>query len=53
MNHLKFSSTDINSSQWAIITGNPFRLDDMAKSLIPQGREIFWDREYRCWTGFF
>lgn len=53
MNHLKLSTADIYSSQWAIITGNPFRLEDMAKSLIPQGREIFWDREYRCWAGFF
>lgn len=51
MNHLKFSSADMNFSQWAIITGNPFRLDMMAKRLLSQGKEIFWDREFRCWTG--
>jgi uridine phosphorylase len=52
MNHLKFSSADMNFSQWAIITGNPFRLDMMAKRLLSQGKEIFWDREFRCWSGF-
>jgi uridine phosphorylase len=53
MNHLKFSSADMNFSQWAIITGNPFRLDMMAQKLLKQGREIFWDREFRCWSGYF
>jgi len=53
MNHLKLSSSDMNGSTWAIITGNPFRLDKMAQSLLCQGKEIFWDREFRCWSGFF
>jgi uridine phosphorylase len=53
MNHLKFTSEDINSSEWAIITGNPFRLEAMSKILMNHGKEIYWDREFRCWAGFF
>ncbi len=51
MNHLKFTSSDMHHAQWAIITGNPFRLELMANSLLSDSHEIFWDREYRCWVG--
>ncbi len=51
MNHLKFTAHDILSAQWAIITGNPFRIPTMSEILLEEGKEIFWDREYRCSAG--
>ena len=51
--HLDLTEKKIEGSKIAILTGDPFRVEKIAKKIDKGSKEIAWKREYRSYLSYF
>ena len=49
--HLNLTKNDIKGAEHAILPGNPFRVETIARKFDPESMELAFNREYRTFLG--